>query len=103
MTPSWPEPEHGQGCFFGVTGGISGSFLDEGGYQYEFDLSTPSSCTSGLFDQGWTEEFGDAFIDYLFDPDAEDKMLSNMLYASTGYPLEQIRKMLKNTPDEILW
>jgi thymidylate synthase ThyX len=35
-----------------------------------------------------------------FDADAEDKMLANMLYASTEYPLEQIRKMVKDTPDE---
>ena len=61
----------GQGCFFGTTGSLSGSATDNG-YMYELDFSTPSTCTEGLFDDPWTEAFGDAFVDYLFDPDAED-------------------------------
>ena len=61
----------GIGCFYGISGTISGSVL-EVGFQYDLNLDDPDSasdisCSTGLFDEPWTEPFGDVFIDYLGD------------------------------------
>ena len=59
----------GTGCFFGLSGLISGFFSTSNDLKYNATLDTlkssvDTSCTPGIFDITWSEQFGDYFIDY---------------------------------------
>ena len=66
------------GCFYGVSGIVSGSVLqDGGGYRYDLVLDdnsannvTEPSCIESisLFNYIWTEDFGDLLVNYRFQP-----------------------------------
>lgn len=59
----------GTGCFYGVTGTVSGNFGSSlTTINYNLALDDPAnlgvSCPPGLFDNAWTEPYGDQYVDY---------------------------------------
>lgn len=59
----------GFGCFAGVSGSISGNDLGIGEFQYNLlfddeDSASYPSCAANIFDEPWTEPFGDVYVDY---------------------------------------
>lgn len=64
----------GSNCFFGMTGTIFGSTLDNGAsYQYNVvrDLEVQDlPCPNGIFSTAWVEDGNDEFVDY--DQDGEN-------------------------------
>lgn len=59
------------GCFFGVSGTITGAILNDGfSYTLNFDAdgsANHASCDVSIFDEVWTEKVDDVFVDYLGD------------------------------------
>ena len=60
----------GTGCFFGLKGTVSGSDTGDGvSLEYSFtldaeDSALEASCEAGIFENPWTEGFGDTLVDY---------------------------------------
>ena len=59
----------GTGCFLGASGTVSGFDPDDGTLEYTVSLDDPdsasdSACVDGIFDDTWSEPFGDTFVDY---------------------------------------
>jgi hypothetical protein len=64
----------GVGCYNGVTGTISGTVGATEGLDYALELDAADStdnCPDGLFDDIWTEVFGDVYANYDFDIDVD--------------------------------
>ena len=78
----------GTGCYFGITGAVSGTAVTGPVQQFQVsvDDGTGLSCTPGIFDNPWTEPFGDAYVDYVLN-DAED---DGEIYAYDSKPISII-------------
>ena len=93
------------GCFYGVSGIVSGFSFDNGDHRYDLLLDDPDATVQdvacpglNIFNETWTEPYGDLLVNYIFEPnDSENTTDYDKYTAGDTYVFDNKVISISNT------